>query len=250
MLMFLGMVTTVVYPYLHQLSQGNELRHSIRSLCKHLYFDFDIVIVGDKPDWYNGKHIQTTPIRNINFCRAFDIARKLQTIVESDLISDDFVYCYDDIYALSRVGWGYFGKVVALEPKPTKPIRTGSNKWNKMLDSTFAALGSIGTYNYETHLPRMFNKAKLTQLMNDYDLHRNPLLFSTLYFNEYCENPDIVLTEQNNIKAGLYGSGYSFDQIVNACHGKLWLNHSENAWGAPMDRFLKNNFPEKCKYEY
>src|SRR5574338_1171546 len=153
--------TTVVYPYLESLSQGQELKYSIRSLCKFLDFDFDVVIIGDKPSWYNGKHIQTNAVRGVNFARAFDIARKLEFVFESDLISDDFIWCYDDIYAVNRCGWGYFGKVIALEPRPIKPVRMGSNKWNKMLESSFDALDIDKAWNYETHLPRMFNKTRL-----------------------------------------------------------------------------------------
>ena len=94
----------------------------------------------------------------------------------------------------------------------------------------------------------MLNKTKLRQLIRDHKPHKNPLLFSTIYYNEYFETPDIVLTERNEIKAGIY-KATSYVGIVDQCRGKLWLNHGEKAWNDSMSRFLKNNYPEPCRYE-
>ena len=224
--------------------------YSIRSLCKHLHFDFEVVIVGDKPDWFTGKHIPTTPIRGSQYTRAFDIARKLEAICESDLVSEDFIYCYDDQYALDRIGLGYFGKVVASEKYTGDIIKGGSGNWNRLLEVTMKMLGAPNRplWNYETHLPRMFNKTKLMQLHRDYDLHKNPMLFSSIYFNEYHDAPEIVLVEHNEVKAGVY-SKTTYDQIKALCHGKLWLNNGENGWNPSLERFLKNNYPNPCRFE-
>ena len=87
-------MTSVVIPYLHRLSQGDEIKRALRSWEKHAQFDFEPVIVGDKPTWYTGKHIPTIPVRGKKFARAFDIATKITLVASSDLVTEDFIYSY------------------------------------------------------------------------------------------------------------------------------------------------------------
>ncbi len=245
-------MTTIVYPYLHQLSQGEELKYSIRSVCKFAQFDFDIVIVGDKPIWYTGKHIPATPIRNKRFTRAFDIAKKLELVCESELVSDDFLYMYDDQYFVNPVKLEDLSGAVAIsEIVERRKGRVGSEVWKELLARTVDILARAEAeriYNYETHLPRVLNKRKLKLLMDAYDLHRQPLLFNTLYFNEYYHKPRVILEKENTIKAGLYKQQTS-DAIVNLCRGKLVLNNGEKAFNHALKIFLKNSYPNSCIFE-
>jgi len=234
---------SLVYPYMAQLSseQDTELELSIRSMCKNLKFDFNVVIVGDKPKWYNGDHIYANPIRGIQFTRAFDIANKLSLIVNSDLITDDFIYCYDDIYALQPISLEYFDEVVAQCDENSVKLN-GSGKWNRMLQESFNRLNIEQKWNYETHLPRKFNKQKLAKIITSYNLHKNPLLFSTLYYNEYFDKPTLMA---NDVKCQIY-SKTSINDIDQKATGKLWLNHGQNGWNGSLKRYLINLFPDRC----
>lgn len=245
-------MTTIVYPYLQRLSQGEELKYSIRSVCKYAQFEFDILIVGDKPTWYTGKYLPTHPIRGKRFTRAFDIARKLEIICDSKLITDDFLYMYDDQYFINPVQLADLSGAIAIsEIVKREEARVGSEVWKELLKRTVDALHESGCeriYNYETHLPRVLNKARLKLVLDAYQLHKNPLLFNTIYFNEYFHQPRIILEQKNEIKAGVYNALIS-DQIRNQCRGKLVLNHGEKAYNHQMKIFLKNSFPENCKFE-
>lgn len=245
-------MTTIVYPYLHQLSQGEELKYSIRSICKHAKFPFDILIIGDKPNWYNGKCIEMPPIRGKRFTRAFDIARKLDVICGTEYISDDFLYCYDDQYFINPVQLEDLSGAISLNQiTDYKEPRVGSEVWRELMNRTVSALVNNGhevCYNYETHLPRLLNRSRLKLIIDGYDLHRQPLLFSTLYFNEYYSEPKVILEKENNIKAGIY-KPLPADKIRAMCQGKLVLNHGEAAYNHMMKLFLKNSFPEKCQFE-
>jgi hypothetical protein len=238
-----------VYPFMEKLAQGDELKRSIRSLCKHVKFDFEVVIVGDKPAWYQGKFIPTDKVRGVRFARAFDIANKLKTIAYSDEISEDFVYLYDDVYLVNDCTIDDFKKVIALEPLPEKgEVRVGSNVWRLLMRETHKSLGLDKAYNYETHIPRMLNKKKLDLILKAYELKTRPMLFSTLYYNEYFERPDVVLTEKNEYKAGIYNA-IPYNKIEQECRNKKFLNHSENAYRDSMIRFLETRFNEKSQYE-
>jgi len=245
-------MTSIVYPYLHQKSQGEELKYSIRSVCKFAQFDFEPVIIGDKPAWYSGKHIQVSAIRNRRFTRAFDIAKKLEIICGTASISDDFVYMYDDQYFVNPVELSAITGAIAMsEIQKKRETRVGSEVWRELMNATIDALLSSGhykVYNYETHLPRVLNKRKLKLVMDAYNLIRTPLLFNTLYFNEFYANPRIEIEKSNPIKAGVY-KPMSSDQIRNLCRDKLVLNNGERGWNHSFNLFLKNTFPEKCRFE-
>lgn len=240
---------TVVYPYMAQLAQGDELKYSIRSLCQYLQFDFDVVIVGDKPDWYIGKHITTSKVRGMTGAKALDIANKLRIISESDIISDDFIYSYDDIYLLKECTYGQINKVIALGWADRKSrMKDGSVIYKRIFEETVRTIDQDEFYVYETHLPRIINKKKLKLLLKSYELHKRLLLFSTLYFNEFAEKPDIILNEKNEIKANV-NNKLSTQSIEQICVNKLWLNNSENAWCDALNNYLKNRFNKKCKFE-
>lgn len=245
-------MTTIVYPYLHQLSQGEELKYSIRSVCKYAQFPFDVMIIGDRPTWYKGKCIEMPPIRGKRFTRAFDIARKIDVICGTETISKDFLYCYDDQYFVNPVKLEDLAGAVALnEITDYKEPRVGSEVWKELMNRTVSALVKNGhdtCYNYETHLPRLLNRGKLKLIIDGYDLHQQPLLFSTLYFNEYYHKPRVILEKENNIKAGIY-KPLTADAIRNMCRSKLVLNHGEASYNHAMKLFLKNTFPEKCVFE-
>jgi hypothetical protein len=240
---------SIVIPYLQQLSESkdDELRLALRSWCKYAMFDFNIILVGDKPNWYTGDHIATTPIRGRQYTRAYDIANKIRHIVGSEIITDHFIYSYDDIYAIAPVKREYFDLIVA-ESHMASATYLGSGKWNELLERTYKAVTLDQMYNYETHLPRMFNKKRLENIYNAYELEVNPLLFSTLYYNEYFKEPDIVMNKSNEIKAFLPGK-CTREQIIDKCKGKIFLNNTNVAWNNSLSAYLKNLFPEKCRFE-
>lgn len=246
-------MTSIVYPYFQDKAQGDELRFSIRSLCKYAQFDFEPIIIGDKPKWYSGKFIPVKALRNKRFTRAFDIANKLSIICDSETISDDFLYMYDDQYFINPVELENISGAIAMnEINKVSPVNVGSEVWRELMNRTVVALKENGCderiYNYETHLPRVLNKKKLKLILDAYRLSKEPLLFSTLYFNEYHERPKVELEKDNKIKAGIY-KAMNLQDIRNLCKGKLVLNNGEKGWNHQLNIFLKNTFHEKCEYE-
>lgn len=246
-------MTSIVYPFFQGKAQGDELKFSIRSLCKYAQFDFEPVIIGDLPTWYKGKHIPVKAIRNKRFTRAFDIANKLNIICQSEMISKDFVYMYDDQYFINNVMLEDISGAIAMsEIHKVHPVNAGSEVWRELMNRTVVALKDNGCdgriYNYETHLPRVLNKQRLKLIIDAYQLKSTPLLFNTLYFNEYHDKPKVELEKENNIKAGVY-KAMNRTQIESLCRNKLILNNGDAGWNHQLNVFLKNTFAEKCRYE-
>ena len=230
-------MVTVVIPYLHVLAKqsgGEEIRYAIRSWEKHMKDDFEIVIVGDKPAWFTGGHIPCKPIRGMTFARAFDIALKLELAVNSPLISEQFIYTYDDIYLIDDCMLKDFEIIRAIGI--LKPETKASATWQRLLDATKKLLPTP-VYNYETHCPRVFKKEWLARILKAYNLMRNALLVSTLYYNEFYEKPEEVLIEHNTFKAGIY-ERMNMAGIRKAITGKKVLNHGESAYNDSMKKFF------------
>lgn len=82
----------VVIPYRLDINNGYELRYAIRSMVKYFTPLSGVVLIGDKPKWYNGEHIQCQD--NSPF--------KERNIVNKILGSpyEDFLFSNDDIFAL------------------------------------------------------------------------------------------------------------------------------------------------------
>lgn len=95
----------LVIPYKTQ-GEGVELRYAIRSMFLYFKDITGCIIVGDKPDWYTGEHIQFPD----EFGRKeFSIYQKLMQV------QDTVLYSNDDFFALKPFGadlpYYYTGKV-------------------------------------------------------------------------------------------------------------------------------------------
>ncbi len=103
----------VVIPYRHDINEGQELRYAIRSLIRYFTPFSGIVLIGDKPKWYNGEHVD---------CRDI-IGNKEWSIVNKILQSpdEDFLYSNDDYFALQPFGADlpnyYQGKLSEYKPQ-------------------------------------------------------------------------------------------------------------------------------------
>lgn len=240
---------SVVIPYLQETSQGDELRYALRSWSKFFKDDFNIVLVGDKPVWYVGDYIKTISIRGKSFTRALDITLKLNVIIASKGITDEFIYSYDDVYLLSDCTVKDFQQTIAIETMPANyKMPRASGKWKRLLEVTFKSLNLDVVYNYETHLPRMFKKEWLNMIIQAYRLDKNPMLVSTLYYNEFFDKPDLILSQNNEFKAGIYDR-INYVRLQQMIRGKKVLNHSENAYNDAMKRLLRELYKEKSKFE-
>lgn len=80
----------VVIPYIHN-GNGRELRYAIRSLANIRNWNGEIVLIGDKPNWYTGTHIPR-PQQSDRFQDVYSKMLLATTLYES------FIWSNDDIY--------------------------------------------------------------------------------------------------------------------------------------------------------
>lgn len=242
-----------VFPYVSAPEVGNKFRNireiqlavsSIKKYCK----DSNVHVIGDYPHIKNINYIQTPRIKTGGACkRAFDITNKLLKAIECKDISNDFVYCYDDIIFLRLFTMDEISKPIAynyihnLKKYGFENVNP-AHSWMKMFNSTYNILfkENLSTWNYETHIPRVFNKGKLNRIINKYDLTRNGLLISTLYYNNYYDRPYTTLDDDTTIRGALYKIPKHEHQIKEQIKNKLVLNYNSSAFNDVFVKFMFN----------
>jgi len=197
---------TAVWVYWKGGAYADELEYSIRSAINNLSDLRNVVVCGDHPgDWYDGDFIHSKRFNKQDgrdkfgsgrFCKWIDSAVKLQRIIESELVSESFLWMYDDTFilqpwsieqmAILRAGgnlWNY--------ETINKPVR---KTWREVMRRTAKSLVERGLQqrNYSTHYPVVYQKRLLQQTIDDFDLLNKARLVESLYLNHHFKDPASV----------------------------------------------------------
>lgn len=252
----------IFIPYVQAPAQWEELRYALRSWEKYASFDYQIVIVGDLPDWcQNVIHIPHTPhydgkegeitrdaIEKMRLFLYWAQQRKIQSFVRS----------YDDIFLLKNCDIKDIGVPKAMyDMSKVMPNRT--NTWRKQLWNTYYAVRQHNAHgwNFESHTPEAFATDILADVMDFYQVPPNIYLTSTLYYNSLFANTKIephILTKSDKYKAGFYGAKdkYSYgpdDNVCEVCAGKMFLNFDPAGFTTDIRDYLMEKFPNPSRHE-
>lgn len=222
--------TDIVIPYLK--STNSNLALVINSIKQNAQFEHRIVVIGDDPKIPGIHHIPHTRAQNITSPKLRDSYDKLKIIISEKSISEDFIYTYDDVYWNKPVTLEFFEKAIALNL--FNPSKNGTLQgWAAHLSRTINMLHESGhtTWNYETHLPRLYNKEKIRKVLGFPGSFKN-LLIATVYFNVFYNDTPILFNKSLNIKAGFYGqhSPYSYKDmgdLPKICDANIFINHNQ-----------------------
>jgi len=241
-----------VYVYINPESGGpiwRELYYSVKSVKKFFKgLPYEIFVVGDAPRIKGVNHIPCERIKGQSNAKAMDATKKLRKIVDSGTINDDFIYMYDDIIFLKDLTVDDFTPIVA--NNHVKDIndywgngRKPSDNWIQVFNKTILKLKyhNLPTFNYETHLPRLLNKERITKILDQYKLEDNLYMFSTLYFNTFYTSPDVCLKENETIKADIT-IPYEEHRLDKYIKGRKFLNYNDMGLNHPLQKYIKKLF--------
>jgi hypothetical protein len=248
---------TIFIPFLANV-QNEELRYTLRSIERNARFEYNIVIVAPElPEWLNTKEItwiKSTTERAPFYPKAWDSIMKWRLLLHSKEVSNDILLCYDDTVFLSPVARKDLHELVALTDiaKQNIELINASATWKEHLRTTFAALcrNNMKTFSYETHIPRLFKKNKVEELIEKFGFKKRPYLLPTLYFNEYFahKTPLLLLeTPNQKIKTGIY-TDEDFAK-VDWENPARFLNWGELQWSPELEKKLSEIFPDTSKFE-
>lgn len=138
----------------------DELRYSLRSL-RNVEHDGVWVVAEKKPSWYRGGFIHT---KDRYSKKGHNINHALLAAAESPDVSDPFIYFNDDFFAVkpSVVPTVHRGPCVVSDP-----IRHRVMSWHESIGATAWVLKQWGyeTLNYELHIPIVFRKQPLADVI-------------------------------------------------------------------------------------
>ena len=248
---------SIFIPYKKQ-GDGEELRFVLRSIEKNCKFDYEILLVGDCPDWIEKEmvtHINPHIPATAEFPKAWNVIEKLKFVLENHNI-DKLLLVYDDTIFLKGVDYKDINKVIALAQLPTSAAEldgTSSEKWKEIMQNTIKALkrNKLPMLNFETHLPRLFDAKKLSELLAHFGFKKRPYMFSTLYFNWVKPNgKPVILAElpDQKLKAGIYFDG-DFEKYSPVLEDYTFLNWAEKQWSQELENVLFGLFPEPSVFE-
>jgi hypothetical protein len=190
---------TVVWVYWEAGARTNELQYSMASVLENLTGFSNLVICGDRPSWWNGPFIPSPRVTRRMTQRSFGSARfqkwcdsiaKLWTIIESDLVTEDFLWMYDDTFIMKNYSFEAISKPVA-QGTITRSLRPNNrNIWREVKRRTGADLRERGLpdWDYSTHHPVTYNKLKLVETINTFGLPQNPRLIESIYSNHHVKH--------------------------------------------------------------
>ncbi len=204
-----------------------ELKYSLRSMSNVPHDR--VIIVGGKPSWItNIVHIKETDSHSL---KGYNSMRKL--LAAFNVVSEDFIYMNDDFFMLKEQNIQYFHQGKLKDNVERRgPLLNFSRYWAGMKRVSILFEEPL---DYEIHYPFIFNKNRLLEMTNKYDMDKQYSLRS-LYGNEFGVGGEFMKDNKvyaiEDFKGDLFVS--SSDQL-----------HTDGALTKALDKM----FPRKSIYE-
>lgn len=267
--------------------QNNELRYMLRSIEQNLKGDYEIEIYGDAPNWVtNVKVVKTERYypewlrekkqkekKGLDYENFFDTLNKVKMFAKAN--EGKFLYMYDDVLVIREININYIRNIPLEIELPIYYHIRKHEKHGRTINSSVDVLNNENSffsprdiYNYETHIPRVYECEKMRQCfaMFDFTKMEIPYALATVYCNYYDEDSYRYTDGIKSIKAGFYGinenvASYlssSLEYIEAATKDKIFVNYNDmglNCMATDLSgkQYLKewimNRFPNKSKFE-
>jgi len=185
-------------------AEGDELRYSMRSVLANVSGISNVVLCGDRPDWYGGDFIHSprfdkrqarSKFGTGRWCKWIDSIVKLRKIIESPLVTERFLWLYDDTFIVQPTTANWLS-VPRAGGSITTQLGTGKrrNTWRGCVHRTAVALESGGfpLRNYSTHYPVVYSKSKLLETIELFKADTHPRVIETIYQNHHHRDPESV----------------------------------------------------------
>jgi len=245
---------TVVIPYVKGPAQGNELLLTVRGWAKNFAENFNLVIVGDREPWMNDE-VTVIECKRASDNPPVDVANKMMLAIESNLVTDKFIWSNDDQYLVSKCMLADFETLKCTGKLGEKYF--GSNIYQDNKRKTFELLKKLGcsTWDYSSHTPFVFEKEKLKTLIEKYSLTTSAYLIATLYYNYWFTGwvPYNVDTQtalfNDNFKVGVYRPNADLKKLKELIPVKKVVSNSQSGWTNMFEDVMKSVLHQKSRFE-
>jgi len=224
--------------YICRDGENEELRYSIRSAVKNLPHD-KIWVVGGKPDWYTGNHIQVNQTRS----KYVNARNNLKAVCSEEGISDSFILMNDDFYIINKVRSVPYMYSGTLDDKIENREGTfNGNSYTTLLRETLGYLSRKKKsliLDYELHVPMVMEKKKLEKILKLSGLWRS--IYGNIFDVGGIKIRDVkVYTKTNKF----YNSSYDINNLEYD-----YLSSDDSSFEMVKSSVLEKRFPSKTVYE-
>jgi hypothetical protein len=224
--------------YICRNGENEELRYSIRSAVKNLPHD-KIWVVGGKPDWYTGNHIEVDQGK----AKYTNARNSLKAICNSEDISDSFILMNDDFYIINKVDSVPYMYSGTLDDKieQREDIFSG-NTYTTLLRKTLGSLSRKKldfVLDYELHVPMIMEKRKLEKVLMLSGLWRS--VYGNIFNVGGIQVKDVKVYDK---KDKFHVNSYDINNLESN-----YLSSNDDSFETIKSLILEERFPFKTVYE-
>lgn len=253
--------------------EDNESRYMLRSLHKFFKEPISLTIYSNrKREWIQNANQLTTERfypdgldvihGNKKYENYFDTNNKIK-LFASSCNEDEFVYIYDDVVLLTEITKHGIINYTQQRIYPSHYKYLSRSRHGETILAAIACLSESKIYyNYETHMPRVYETDKARFLYRKFPLEKQvvPYSFATLYYNYFNETHLNSILDTNNYKAGFYGApdqgnGFianSIKEIDGITSNKVWVSYNDkglNWHGGTLKCWIEARYQDKSIFE-
>lgn len=211
-------------------TNNDEFRYSLRSVCKNMKYDRVWVFGGCPNDIVPDVRIRVEQKGKTKWDK---VKTMFKMAAENEDLSDDFILFNDDFFIMKPMAEvptiyrSTLRKHISMLPR---------GPYQDLLRDVMKKLGKEAL-SYEVHTPFVFNKKKLLKL-----IEKNKYLHCTrtLYGNEY----KIGGEQRSDVKVFDSRPSFDYKSMDMLSTDDSVVNINNDVW-----RYIKKNFPNRCKYE-
>ena len=203
------MAIPIVFPYKKETQEWRKLKYAVRSIYKYFKNEFEIWIIGSKPDWLvSGNLIE---LKHFRFREELIINKNCNInnkfLLASNLFSE-FIWVADDQFLLYDTHLEDLKKLWYLYDIRTITITTNPKPWQKLFINTYN-IGLKAGYdvhlNFEAHAPLYIESKYVPEVQKEFDIGSGNTLFKQAYgMVAKYRNPYIKVEAINHKKLGVY----------------------------------------------
>lgn len=242
--------TTVVIPYCKEFAQGKELLFALRSWQKNVRFGINIVVIGDREEWFSDE-ITFIEHERISGNAQVDTLAKLKVAMESPEVTPLFIWSNDDIYVMNPIGFAH----VEL-PKVTGPLQPEKFKglYAENMRRTKELLESrhLPILNYGTHTPMLLDKGRLAAMFKRFpELKEGGYLFTSVYYNSlpWQVQPVYLNWQTDQVLLPVVSQKPDEKRVLDLLSRKVFMNNAVSGYSPWLEQFLEKVFPEPSDFE-
>jgi hypothetical protein len=224
--------------YICRDGENEELRYSIRSAVKNLPHD-KIWVVGGKPDWYTGNHIEVDQAKG----KYANARNSLKAVCDSKEISESFILMNDDFYIINKTDTVPYMYAGTLSDKidQREDIFSG-NTYTTLLKQTLGSLSRKRVrvvLDYELHVPMIMEKKKLQKVLKLSGLWRS--VYGNVFNVGGVKIRDVKVYDKKN---KFYANSYDINNLEFD-----YLSSNDDSFEMIKEMVLEEMFPNKTGYE-